>query len=653
MGIPSYFKYIISNYEIIFKKLNSIERIDNLYIDSNSIIYDCLRNIDMTTYDTLLNNGKQNKDVIIQFEEELQNKVLNKIINYIEETKPKKRVYVALDGVVPYAKMEQQRQRRYKSAFTKKIENELIQNFNKSVITNINEIQNTKMKNELKSDMKTEMKNEINEIIMNKNKFTWDQTAITPGTNFMKKLDAFLEDKLGTNPVDEIKTQQCSVMFSGSNIAGEGEHKIFEYLRDKNNNHNNDNTCIYGLDADLIMLSLNHIQYSRRIYLMREKPDFNDELDNIYNPNELMFMSINYLASNIVSRMINKKDVNKDIQLNKIQDYIFISFLLGNDFMPHFPGLNIRIDGIETLFNYYSDTFGASQTIIKDKKIVWKNLRKFLEKLAKHERDMIIKNTHKHLKDEKYKNNKIHNDAPDIIVKNMINKIQDAYENENQNINQNENNKSIPKTKISDISDIIDNYRKEYVNNQLYNFNILPCKNRVKEEFINPQKNGWEQRYYYSLFNIDKKYLKCNDDDTKVSYNNIIKEVCINYLEGLEWCFHYYNFGCKDTKWKYSFSYPPLMNDLYKYTPLFDTEFLNTRSGVIDTMSLLCYVIPKEAFHLVPKHIIDGLNRKYNYNYDEKHKFIWAYSKYFWESHVEFPYVNFDDFAEYVQKLYY
>ena len=45
MGIPSYFSYIIKNYDNILKKINEKNKIDNLYLDSNSIIYDCLRKI--------------------------------------------------------------------------------------------------------------------------------------------------------------------------------------------------------------------------------------------------------------------------------------------------------------------------------------------------------------------------------------------------------------------------------------------------------------------------------------------------------------------------------------------------------------------------------------------------------------------------------
>ena len=49
MGIPSYFSYIVKNHANIIKKLsaNTI-KINNLYLDCNSIIYDAVHNIDFS-----------------------------------------------------------------------------------------------------------------------------------------------------------------------------------------------------------------------------------------------------------------------------------------------------------------------------------------------------------------------------------------------------------------------------------------------------------------------------------------------------------------------------------------------------------------------------------------------------------------------------
>ena len=104
MGIPSYFSYIIKNHPDIIKKLIKLGDIDNLYLDSNSIIYDCLRQIahEYTGDDK-------------EFEDRLVRSVEKKLREYIKIVKPKGHILIAFDGVAPVAKLEQQRTRRYKS----------------------------------------------------------------------------------------------------------------------------------------------------------------------------------------------------------------------------------------------------------------------------------------------------------------------------------------------------------------------------------------------------------------------------------------------------------------------------------------------------------------------------------------------------------
>ena len=136
MGLPSYFSFIVKNHTNIVKKLHTLNKnINNFYLDSNSIIYDSLRNLE-NTFD-----GDNEK-----FELQLLKNICDKIDEYILTIKPNKRVFIAFDGVAPVAKLEQQRTRRYKSYLLKFLKNKL-----------------------------------------SKQNDLWDKTSITQGTECMKK----------------------------------------------------------------------------------------------------------------------------------------------------------------------------------------------------------------------------------------------------------------------------------------------------------------------------------------------------------------------------------------------------------------------------------------------------------------------------------
>ena len=107
MGIPSYFSHIIRNHNIIIKKNSSSLSINNLYIDSNSIIYD------------IIHGSEANIS-----HQEIYKSICQKILFYIDQIKPSDNVFISFDGVAPIAKLSQQRTRRIKNTILKKIHNE-------------------------------------------------------------------------------------------------------------------------------------------------------------------------------------------------------------------------------------------------------------------------------------------------------------------------------------------------------------------------------------------------------------------------------------------------------------------------------------------------------------------------------------------------
>ena len=106
MGIPAYFSHIIKNHKNIIKKIETLDKVDNLYMDCNSIIYDSFHSL-------------ENK--VTNVPENIIKNVILKIKHYITTINPKKNIILAFDGVAPVAKLEQQRTRRTRSQFLNEI----------------------------------------------------------------------------------------------------------------------------------------------------------------------------------------------------------------------------------------------------------------------------------------------------------------------------------------------------------------------------------------------------------------------------------------------------------------------------------------------------------------------------------------------------
>jgi len=530
MGIPSYFSYIVKNHSKIIRKFEcSTIQIHNLYLDCNSIIYDAVHNIDFS------NLIESDVDTIIKA-------VCNKIDEYILLLKPKNNVFIAFDGVAPVAKLDQQRSRRYKSLY----QNTITRSIFKSVKTD-----------------------------------PWNTTAITPGTVFMRKLNEKIYNKykLPKNyNVDKI-------IISGSDEPGEGEHKLFEYIRTFPEQHKEFNTIIYGLDADLIILSINHLPITNNIYLFRETPHFIKSINSELEPNASYLMDIPELANVITLNMNNDIELTTIQQKNRIYDYIFLCFFLGNDFMPHFPSVNIRTGGVDKMINAYKATIGGTEDNLTDgTKIYWKNVRKLVQYLADNEEEFIKTETKQRDRREK---NTMSEETPE------------------------------------------DKFKK---------FESIPVFERTIEKYINPFKANWQVRYYKSLFNIDI------DDDRR-------KQICTNYLEGLEWTMKYYTNGCADWRWCYNHNYPPLFCDLIKYIPVFDTEFIqNKPANPVTELVQLCYVLPKQSLQFLPEKLYNNLLSSHKDWYNTDCDYVWAYCRYFWEAHVNLPHIEINELEEFVAK---
>jgi 5'-3' exonuclease len=511
MGIPSYFSYIVKNHSNIIKPIHDYPlKITHFYLDSNSIIYDVIKKHENPTNQYIIDQ------VIIQ------------ICDYIKCISPSKVVYIAFDGVAPVAKLEQQRQRRYKSWY----------------------------------------QNEITESIDPNHKKGWNTIQITPGTQFMNELNIGIKQYFSKPSQFGLE----EIIVTTSQEPGEGEHKIFDYIRNlpKNNHFSH---IIYGLDADLIMLCINHLPIFDKIYLFRETPEFIKSIHQELEPNKSYLLNIPELAK-VISLNMNEQSIPTD----RIYDYIFLCFFLGNDFMPHFPSVNIRTSGIDRLLNGYKVVIGKKNKILTDGKIIyWDNLLLLFKWLSIHEEDFFKEEMELRNKREKHASK-----MPNHTIPEKLKRIEN-----------------------------------------------IPNYDRTLEKYIDPHTEDWKERYYMGLFQLQSKDLKKE-----------IPNIVLNYLEGLQWTMSYYTSGCVDWRWKYKYNYAPLFCDLYKYSKQQVIRFQENTKAV-DELTQLCYVIPKSSFHIIPHDLTEKLLEK-SYLYPDNCSFIWAFCRYFWESHAILPEIDID-----------
>jgi 5'-3' exonuclease len=405
-------------------------------------------------------------------------------------------------------------------------------------------------------------------------------SMFTPGTPFMKKLSQFMKTRFRKRYF-EGKYGVKHLIVATPDEPGEGEHKLFAHMRE----HPTDGPCaVYGLDADLLMLGLFHLTQCPQMYIFRESPQFAQKLlektkNDTVKPDEPLFIDVARMGRSIAQEMrVSAPDPHR------MYDYVFMCFFLGNDFLPHFPSLNIRTGGIDALMTTYRNVIGSTnQRFLLSKTnpptIQWSEVSRFVHALAKHEHNFWC---------QEYATRKKWDNKP------------------------------------------VDLQPKRTPKERMDLFNNTPVLYRQEEKYINPHEAGWETRYYDCLFPPD-----CSREG-----------IARNYLEGLEWVYQYYIQGKVNWTWKYNYHYPPLLVDLAPLIPKKGTvKWLSPESTQpVSPYAQLAYVLPPGYHHLLPEKIRkDETYRQYCGGYETapnglpKLDFQWAFCRYFWECHVHLP----------------
>lgn len=308
MGIESFFgRYISRNYKsAIESKLP--DRIGSVFIDCNGIFHSAAQKV--YGYGDYEGAG-----MAVQDDNTLVKEILFKIEEVLRVTAPEDNFILAPDGVAVAAKLNQQKSRRYLSAASRTI--------------------------------------------------SFDSNQFTPGTDLMIKIDERIKGWLNYNK----KLLPKKVIYSSHLDPGEGEHKIFQFIRERQIIESDGKHILYGLDSDLIILSL--LSPLKNIYLMRE--DYRSMV-NIDRLRELIVDKFYFEGAN--RNMI-------------IKDFSIIVMFAGNDFLPKLPSFTDIGNFLEIFRRLYVN--GKRHLIDDTDNIDFQTLYRIMKKFNDVEDKLLIK----------------------------------------------------------------------------------------------------------------------------------------------------------------------------------------------------------------------------------------------------------------------
>lgn len=481
MGIPAYYRTLCNKIpSLLVKRLPKEIQVGSLWIDFNCVVYHCIRRPGTEVYP-----GEEGR---IDWENKLIKIIVKYCKNLIEESGIEEggRVFLGIDGVVPMAKMRQQRKRRFKSAWLYE-----------------------------------------HEVALGKPREPrWDTNSITPGTAFMERLADYLKAE-----------KRWRVSCAGE--PGEGEQKVFELLRKEGTGGKA--VVIYGLDADLIVMSLfQQVNQKEKIFLFRENTEVDGgvKYDSITNTEEYRFLNIQLLADTLAQGEKEGQEAKKSY----ITDYCAAMMLLGNDFIPHSIWFTIRDSGHTILEELLKKVRGQYGNLTEE--CVWRKepLRELIKAIGSNEEGRLGAWIYR-----KFQQN--------------VRSSRDAEEPWQEDLN---------KWNQTPIAEKDESRLLKFWNDDCVK--LADC---------------WRENYYDAYLGAKNK--------------SDIDERCKVYCQGLQWSLTYMTgSGQVSFEWLYPWSYPPLWADIWEYLKREDA--LNPPSlenAMLKPQEQLALVLPLSSWWLV------------------------------------------------------
>ena len=520
-------------------------------LDLNCAIYYCVKKVQQKT--------PYSPEIRTKWEQDLINEVIAYIKHIDQIVQPTNTLYIAVDGVAPMAKIKQQRLRRFKSS----------------------------VQAEEEAKIRAEARG-----VRYEPKPRWDTNAITPGTQFMKNLSAALRQYAKTNPQ--------RIVVTPADEPGEGEQKIMEYIR----NHKPATATIYGLDADLIVLSLwAHATLGTNITLFREEMEFNGAVKtDALGDEKFLFL----LISNLADALHDKFHKQKQQKSEFLRDFVGIMSFLGNDFVPHGIALKIKDDGIEHLLRMYSEHLQAPLVIAKtdtntntNSTATWEYnpqvLKDMFERLAQTEEQQIQRAVHKKL-----------NSRPGV-------------------------------TSAS----------KEQEDLAIARYYDQPIVWAAEKVFAHQVQEEDKEKPQWKLIPTWRQVY-----DREALMGADPKAVTKHYLAALAWTLAYYSGAPYDLHWYYPWYLPPRSESISEYlatNPLLETPA--TQRTPLKPIEQLAMVLPQSSYNLLPKEF-EALPDLYPHAFPTEWRMFSLGRKILWECEPLIPLIKPTQITNWIETMY-
>ncbi|XP_032399687.1 5'-3' exoribonuclease 2 isoform X4 [Etheostoma spectabile] len=592
MGVPAFFRWLSRKYASIVvhcveekgKECNGVRipvdttkpnpnevEFDNLYLDMNGIIHPCTHPEDKPA-------PKNEDEMMVAIFE-----YIDRLFNIV---RPRRVLYMAIDGVAPRAKMNQQRSRRFRAS---------------------------KEGVEL-----TEEKTRIREEVIQRGgylppeeiKERFDSNCITPGTEFMDNLAQclryYVADRLSNDP----GWKNITVLLSDASVPGEGEHKIMDYIRRQRAQPNHDpNThhCLCGADADLIMLGLATHEPNFTIIreefkpnkprpcalcgqmgheikdcqgVAREKQGEHDEFADTMPVSEQEFIFIRLcVLREYLTRELTMASLPFPFDFERsVDDWVFMCFFVGNDFLPHLPSLEIREGAIDRLVNIYKDVVHKTGGYLTENGYVNLERVELIMQAVGVAEDNIFKKRKeddegfKRRMKEKRKRMKAEQRGPAYMTTGQFapqalgrrdrpEAVQNArHQAYDMRMQHNKDAAQFLKATMKNGGNSSAGASGSADNRGMKRKAEDSDSEPEPEDNVRLWEDGWKQRYYKTKFDVDVE-----DEDFR-------KKVVKSYVEGLCWVLRYYYQGCASWKWYFPFHYAPFASDFKDIKGMF-TDF--------------------------------------------------------------------------------